>query len=69
MSDDRDLPADFLRARLRLRMFALSWNPGDEIDEDSRLTREDLDVLLAALDQAGAMVAVPRLNPKPVDKP
>ena len=33
----------------RLQVFARSWNPGDEIDENSGLTRDDLDVILGAL--------------------
>jgi hypothetical protein len=36
----------------RLTEFRASWNAGDLIDEDSKLTADDLDLLIARLCEA-----------------
>ena len=38
---------DLNDALARLKEFRASWNPGDEIDENSHLTADDLDVVIA----------------------
>lgn len=35
----------------RLKEFAHSWNSGDTIDEESGLTRDDLDAIIAEIER------------------
>jgi hypothetical protein len=42
-----DHPPDLNDAVARLKAFLASWNPGDVIDEQSGMTADDLDVILA----------------------
>lgn len=46
----------------RLRAFRQSWNDGDVIDEDSGLTADDLDVVLALGEQGAKTVAIKSID-------
>jgi len=41
---------DLNDAVARVKAFLAGWNPGEVIDEDSGMTADDLDVLLAFID-------------------
>lgn len=62
VADDQDLPPDFQRARMRLKLFAASFAQNGTIDAASMLTREDLEIVIAALDNADGMVTVPYIK-------
>ncbi len=43
----------------RLRAFRATFNPGDEVDEESRLTADDLTVIINAVEAFGEDAVAP----------
>ena len=49
----------------RLKAFRSTWNEGDQIDEQSGLTADDLDTVIAAAERAPAITTDPAIDVSP----
>lgn len=54
-----DHPVDALARLVRFRQ---SWNDGDVIDEESGLTADDLDAVIARAQEMRRMVSIPYID-------